>query len=102
MRNPPGVDGTEACDACTIILAKPAECPGVAAHCARGEHCTTIEASCALESSYAFLGPLGDHPSTCCSCKQPLAAPAPVYETCPHCGRTAPNHQFGCALFEAG
>ena len=42
------------------------ECPGVDAHCARGEHCTATGADC----STALSG--RDHAARCCLCGSPL------------------------------
>lgn len=42
------------------------ECPGLAGHCERGEHCVATDATCAGTWS------LADHATKCCLCGEPL------------------------------
>lgn len=51
------------CDWCDL---EGVECPGVSVHCARGEHCVSVVASCAMEWR-GGKNPAG-HPCRCEDC----------------------------------
>lgn len=50
----------KACDACRLLRA---DCPGIAAHCAAGQHCIDNDSVCSMDYSR------DDHEAECCSCK---------------------------------